>query len=125
MRDNHDRNTAVNFPSCVYCHRESCICAELVGASLCGTEAAESSIEMERSYQIGDQVVYTDPKGGRHNAVVTNWWNGSNPKGCNLVFVSDDETKTDPYGRQIERETSVSHKSVSGMPGRYWTWPDE
>jgi hypothetical protein len=27
--------------------------------------------------------------------------------------------------RRVERETSVSHKSASGMPGRYWLWPDE
>lgn len=38
----------------------------------------------------------------------------------NLVYVSDDGTKTDPYGRQIERSTSVVHKSNQSAHGMYW-----
>lgn len=41
----------------------------------------------------------------------------------NVVFVSTDEAKRDPYGQQIERLTSVGHKGgMTGMPrpGRYW-----
>lgn len=101
---------------------------------------------MEREYRIGQAVIYVDPRGVRFDAVVTAWWAsghdhragsevtedarrhkesyGQEP-GCNLVFVSSDVQKFDTYGRQIERETSVSHKASSGMPGRYWCWPDE
>jgi len=49
---------------------------------------------------------------------------GAEP-GCNLLFVSSDCAKHDSYGRQIERESSVTHKNASGMSGRYWCWPDE
>jgi hypothetical protein len=38
----------------------------------------------------------------------------------NLVYVTGDEAKTDPYGRQIERATSVVHKSGQSAHGRYW-----
>lgn len=38
----------------------------------------------------------------------------------NLVFVTDDETQTDPYGRQIARNTSVCHKSAQAAHGMYW-----
>lgn len=42
----------------------------------------------------------------------------------NVVFVSSDPAKRDPYGAQIERLTSLQHYSAgpSGMPrpGRYW-----
>ncbi len=45
--------------------------------------------------------------------------------GCNLVFVSSEVDKTDPYGRQIERATSVVHRSKQPAHGRFWMWPDE
>lgn len=42
----------------------------------------------------------------------------------NVVLVSGDPTKVDPFGRQIERLSSLQHLSQgpSGMPrpGRYW-----
>lgn len=42
----------------------------------------------------------------------------------NVVYVSADEGKRDPYGQQVERMTSLQHYSQgpSGMPrpGRYW-----
>lgn len=84
---------------------------------------------MERTLKIGDPIVYVDAYRTRHNALVTRVW-GSSPggggqPGCNLLWVSGDDTKTDPYGRQIERATSVVH--LSGQPaGAFcWCWPDE
>lgn len=47
---------------------------------------------------------------------------------CNLVYVTRDENKTDPYGRQIERATSCSYGRQQGMVpfvGMCWCWPDE
>jgi hypothetical protein len=86
---------------------------------------------MERTYDFDSPIVYVDPKGVRHSALATTWWGldhhkaaGTQP-GCNLLWVSGDETKTDPYGRQIERATSVVHKSSNPAPGNYWCWPDE
>jgi hypothetical protein len=39
----------------------------------------------------------------------------------NAVYVTDDESKTDPYGRQIERKmTSVPHRSTQTAHGYYW-----
>lgn len=42
----------------------------------------------------------------------------------NVVFVSREESKHDPYGRQLERLSSLMHyESVKSMPrpGRFWT----
>lgn len=42
----------------------------------------------------------------------------------NVLFVSDDDAKHDPYGRQTERLSSLMHyQSVQAMPrpGRFWT----
>lgn len=86
---------------------------------------------MERSYEVGKHVVYVDPQGVAHDAVVTVWWSldyyrkeGKEP-GCNLVYVSGDPAKDDTYGRQIERSTSVIHMGVQPAHGNYWRWPDE
>jgi hypothetical protein len=39
----------------------------------------------------------------------------------NAVYVSTDESKTDPYGRQLEtRPTSVPHQSNQTAHGYYW-----
>lgn len=72
--------------------------------------------------QVGDVVVYHDEVGQPKNALVTcNWGGGS----LNVVFVSSDAGMKDQYGRQIGRETSVSHVTVQQAHGRYWRWPDE
>lgn len=84
---------------------------------------------MERKLEVGSVIVYVDPVRQRHNALVTIVWpqmSGVNEEpGCNLVYVSGESDKTDPYGRQIERSTSTVHKSKQAAPGNYWTWPDE
>lgn len=83
---------------------------------------------------VGDVVVFHGPCGEAHNALVTAYWgeptlpDGSvNPTlGClNLVFVSDDESRHDDYGRQIERNTSISYKSTEAVHGFYWRWPED
>lgn len=86
---------------------------------------------MERTYDLDSNIVYVDKHGVRHSALPTIWWSLEHTKsvgeepGCNLLYVAKDETKGDPYGRQIERETSVVHKSKQPAPGNYWCWPDE
>lgn len=78
--------------------------------------------------KVGDAVIFVDPYGKEHIALVTTSWGGTTvhpgddgPKpSVNLVFVSEDETKTDQYGRQIERNTSVVHQSNQSAHGMYW-----
>jgi hypothetical protein len=71
---------------------------------------------------VRESVVFHDPVGTPHPALVTAVWSAT----CiNVVFVSSDEAKTDPYGRQIERATSLSHKSVNSAHGMYWRFEDE
>lgn len=73
--------------------------------------------------QLGQKVVYCDSKGVDRDALVTAVWSDT----CvNVVFVSGDESKGDTYGRQIERETSVTHATVTGQAhGRYWRFDTE
>ena len=73
---------------------------------------------------VGDAVIYCDPKGKDHNALVQIVWGGPTPA-INVCFVSDDENRKDNYGRQIMHETSVSAVSYAGAHGRYWRWPEE
>lgn len=101
---------------------------------------------MERQYKTGQHVIYVDQFGKPHDAIVTIWWdnyrkqrhaqtpegyfttvdnNGADMPGCNVVFVTSDEMKRDSYGYQIERETSVVHKSNQAAHGRYWCFPEE
>lgn len=43
----------------------------------------------------------------------------------NLVFVSGDGDRTDGYGRQIERETSLVHRDQQSAAGQYFRFADE
>jgi len=84
---------------------------------------------MPKHPQVGDVVVYHDENGGAHNALVTAYWGDPTTDayiGClNLVFISTDDSRRDQYGRQIERFTSISHKSAQHTHGFYWRWSDE
>lgn len=45
------------------------------------------------------------------------------PPSVNVVYVSSDPAKRDPYGNQLERLSSLQHeKGTKGMPkaGRFW-----
>lgn len=86
----------------------------------------------ERKYEVGDHVIYVDPRGVARNALVNIWWgnvesyrSASGEPGCNLIFISGDPKKDDSYGRQSEHETSVVHKSKQPAPGNFWCWPEE
>lgn len=74
-----------------------------------------SEVSMNAEVKVGDAVIFVDPIRNEHNAVVTAVWS---PDCINVVFVSTDESKTDSYGRQIERETSVSRHSDTNCFGR-------
>lgn len=72
--------------------------------------------------KVGDAITVSDELGVLHDALVTVYFGGERPNGAlNCVFVSSDVSKSDPYGRQTERLSSVSHKSgMVGVPGRFW-----
>lgn len=79
--------------------------------------------------KVGDEVVYHDPKGTPHKALLTAVWGQEETCGsipcCNVVFVSSDPERQDNYGRQLERETSVVHKTHSSAHGNYWRFENE
>ena len=86
--------------------------------------------DMERTLEVGTQIIYIDQTMGVHNALVTAVWGDRDAERgyepcLNLVYTSGDESKTDPYGRQIERVTSVIHLGQTQAPGFYWKWDDE
>jgi hypothetical protein len=74
--------------------------------------------------QTGKAVTYVDERGISHAAIVTAVWPGEygadKEPGINLVFVSHDEKKTDDYGRQTERRSSVVHRDAQKAHGNYW-----
>lgn len=70
----------------------------------------------------GEQIVFIDSFRKKHNALVTAPWSDT----CvNLLYVSDDEQKSDSYGRQIERETSCVHISLNDAKAMCWAFADE
>lgn len=86
----------------------------------------------------GDVVIYVDEHSKRHNALLTcvhgeaamypdhTKDDGSKREyqpSVNLLFVTGDESKTDPYGLQNERESSVVHSGDQGAHGNYWEYP--
>jgi hypothetical protein len=75
-----------------------------------------------RQANLGDHVIFTDPKGNDHHALVQTVW--TNPT-INVLFVSSDENRRDSYGRQVEHATSVPHVSCVTVHGFYWRHPDE
>lgn len=72
--------------------------------------------------EVGDVVTYIDEVGVEHDALVTIYFGGNHPNGAlNCVYVSTDADKSDPYGRQIERASSVSRQQEGVTAhGRYW-----
>lgn len=79
---------------------------------------------MEKELKVGDHIVFIDEHRVSHEALVTRVWVSLGGKpGCNLVFVSGDESKDAPYGRQIERRTSIVHLSQQPARASCWEWP--
>lgn len=76
--------------------------------------------------KIGDTVEYVDPYAKSHTALVTTVFSSGHPgddgpkPSVNLVYVSDDESQTDQYGRQIARNTSVVHETNQAAHGMFW-----
>lgn len=73
--------------------------------------------------QVGEAVVFIDPRGQAHAALLTAVWGKCDPNNMpavNLAFVSGDAARTDSYGRQIERYTSVPHRTRTEVHGLYW-----
>lgn len=79
------------------------------------------------SPQVGESVIYVDEYGHPHFALVSANWGGttSDAAAINLLYVSLDETKRDPYGRQIERMSSVVPGHVQAAHGRYYLRPED
>lgn len=87
----------------------------------------------DERYKYGAPIVYVDSQSRKHDALVTTWHGVDHYRqnlptmepGVNLLIVSQDESKTDSYGRQVERFTSVCHRAVQAAHGNYWLWPEE
>jgi hypothetical protein len=81
-----------------------------------------------RHPHIGESVVYHDSKGQAHEALITQVWGAQESPtmpSLNVVVISRDDQRMDSYGRQLERFTSVCHKSVQHAHGYYWRYVDE
>jgi hypothetical protein len=77
---------------------------------------------------VGDAVKVVDEVYGEHVGLVTavhGQFGGKFAPSINVVYVSGEEAKRDPYGQQIERLCSLGHyaagPSAMPKPGRYWT----
>lgn len=73
--------------------------------------------------KVGQAVMFTDELGVERPGVLTCVHGGEAEAApyVNLVTVSLEPLKTDDYGRQIERYSSVTHESVKGsLPGRFY-----
>ncbi len=78
---------------------------------------------MIKDIAIGDSVIFTDAVAQEHPALVTAVWGDVNSPyepAINIVFVSPDKDRTDQYGRQLERHTSVVHKTAQPAHGMFW-----
>lgn len=78
---------------------------------------------MIKDIAIGDAVIYTDAYGVDRPALTTAVWGDVNSPyepAINLVFVSSDKDRTDQYGRQLERNSSVVHQSAQPAHGTFW-----
>jgi hypothetical protein len=81
----------------------------------------------KKSVKTGDAVVFVDPTGRSHNALVTQVWgpetypddNGVHPS-VNLVWVETDPKYKDQYGQQIKHDTSVVHRVNQAAHGMFW-----
>ena len=77
---------------------------------------APLTFSMVTSPTLGVTVKFHDTSGMVHDALVTAVHNA---RMVNLVIVSSDETKTDGYGRELERATSVPYKEAT-LSDRYY-----
>jgi hypothetical protein len=80
---------------------------------------------MNKDLIVGDSVVFIDSLRVEHKALVTNVFGSGSTPTINVVFASGDDTKTDNYGRQLERQTSTCHVSVNSAKANCWRHTDE
>ena len=72
--------------------------------------------------QVGGHVKFFNEHGKEVDALVTAvWGDPEGTPGINLTFVSLNDEKSDSYGRQIERHSSVVHGDQQSAHGMYWT----
>jgi hypothetical protein len=81
-----------------------------------------SNMSSETMPRVGQKVIFHDPVGTAHEALVTAVWG---PYCINLVYVSSDDTKKDQYGRQMERQTSCSKGGPNTAYGNYWRFEED
>lgn len=89
---------------------------------------------MSRELKVGMAVRYWDEYRREHDALLTDVHgeiqeiDGNVYIPCvNVVYVSKEEKKRDPHGRQLERDASVVHRNdmhIEGRPARCWDWLD-
>ena len=75
--------------------------------------------------KITDVVMFIDAAGEIHNALVTAVFEGAQgeekPPSVNVVYVSDDPSAHDQYGRQLaERSTSIVHRLNQTAASFFW-----
>lgn len=73
--------------------------------------------------KVGGAITFVDPLGIERAAIVTAVHGlpmGGTKPSINVVYVTGDESKTDTYGRQIERSTSVVHQGNQAAHGMFW-----
>lgn len=93
---------------------------------------------MEAKLKVGDPVIYLDGYKKEHHALLTAIWGinpdedgihhitpDQHPPSVNLIYVSEDNSRQDTYGRQIERKTSEVHISLNSAGGNCWKLPNE
>lgn len=70
----------------------------------------------------GEVIIYVDEVSVEHDALVTIYFGGEGEGGAlNCVYVTKDDSKSDPYGNQLERASSVSRfREGVTAHGRYW-----
>lgn len=75
----------------------------------------------------GDAVRVVDEQYVEHVGLVTyvhGNFLGAHTPAINVVYVTKDASRTDPYGQQIDRMSSLQHLSQGPSqmetPGRYW-----
>lgn len=78
----------------------------------------------DRKKMEGEVVVFVDENSQEHLALITrDFGSAAAPKestSVNLVYVASNEERTDSYGRQIQRATSVPHQTSQAAPGYFW-----
>lgn len=86
-------------------------------------EIKEKAVPVE----VGDAVWVVDESyQGHHGLVTAVHGSFEHHVPCiNVLFISSDETKRDPYGRQADRLSSLQHYSQGPAnmprPGRFWS----